>query len=354
MGGTPVSSWYNRFVVPPIIPYFFIMGGTEMDFIACALRNFKCNDYEGPIEIKNKDELLFYILFQEPELLAIPQSYKYSLLFGLEEVNRIITNFVCFGRTNKTIEDRMKRKILINNFYSYCQIFSNALWFVKDNSVTPYFVSISSDTKTEPEFLRRNVYYSDSETKYGSEITFTLSEITEAVKWYGAIEGFTIKKKSIEVKGFNKQIQNTSDYLSFNIPSFQRAFYLLDTARKTDFLPSKIASYISTLETFYAVEGENKHKTSERTAFLLGNNGEERLKIYKDISEAYTARSKYVHGAYISDDRNKKLPQISKTLDTYVRDVFKVMLLKYPHLNYNSGKNDKVDHAFNEIVLSKE
>lgn len=325
-----------------------------MDLIACALRNLNVSDYSGPIQIKIEDKTAFHLIFKEKELLGLPRSYNYSLRFGADEVNRLLNNFVCFSINGDSVVDPSKRKILANNFFAMAQLFSNALWFVKDNAVTPYFATVSSNTIIEPISLRRNVYYSDAETKYEDKISFTTNEIIESMQWIDELNKFLVKKKPSDVKKSTVDLTNMSSYISFNIPSFQRAFYFLDVARKTDFLPSKIATYISVLEAFYAVEGDNKHKTSERTAFLIGKNGEDRIRIYEQISDAYIIRSKYVHGAYFSDDRNKKLGEVSRTLDNLVRKVFKEMVLNHKYLNYNSGKNQKVDKAFNEIVLSKE
>jgi hypothetical protein len=322
-----------------------------MDFIACTLKNFSISDYNGPLEIKSKDKVHFYLLYKEPDLLNIVSSFNYSARYGTEVVRIILENYVCLGLNRDSIADAEKRRVIVNNLYVTAQQFSNALWFIKDNAVTPYFTTISSDTNIEPEILRRNVYYSNSDTHYDS-FPFNMSEIQEAMNWYELLEQFIVKMESKKVNT-SKSLTNMSGYLAFNIPSFQRAYYFLDVARKTDFLPSKIATYISILETFYAVEGDNKHKTSERTAFLLGKDGEERIRIYDQISEAYVIRSKYVHGAYISDERNRKLVEVSKTLDSYVRMVFKEMLLNHSDLNYNSGKNQKVDKRFNELILNK-
>lgn len=322
-----------------------------MDFLACCLRNFKVSDYAGPIEIKSNGNTIFYLLFQEREILNIPMSYNYSIRFGLEEVERVTSHFVTYSHYEPSILDIDKRKTLVNNRYLDCQTFSNALWFIKDNSVTPYFATISSNSEIEPESLRRNVYFSDSETRYTNNF-FSLIEIIDAMKWFEIIDKFNIRVERAKMNLTNN-LTNMSAYLQFNIPSFQRAYYFLNVTRKTDFLPSKIASYISILETFYAVEGDNKHKTSERTAFLLGKDGDERISIYDHISEAYVIRSKYVHGAYISDERNKKLAEVSKNLDKYVRMIFKEMLINHPDLNYNSGKNQKVDKKFNELILNK-
>ena len=115
-----------------------------MDFTSCPLRNFICSDYSAPLEINNKENTMFYLLYQEMELLNIANSYMYPQLYGIENLSYIEDHFICYKRS-ESIEDIMKRKIIVNNFYCECQLFSNSLWFIKDNAVTPHMASICSD-----------------------------------------------------------------------------------------------------------------------------------------------------------------------------------------------------------------
>ncbi|PEA32997.1 hypothetical protein COL81_27085 [Bacillus toyonensis] len=331
-----------------------------MDFIACGLRNFSISDYSSPIEIKNNGELVFYLLYEERELLNIVHSYNYSVRFGLDAVSRLCDSVVCYGQHNPSITDPSKRRFEVSKFFVACQTFSNALWFIKDNSVTPYVVTLSSDSEIEPESLRRNVYYSDSETKYDERISFTTSEINDAIQWYGYIEKLLFKKKVEDIKiDNNASMVNMSSFLSFEIPSFQRAFYFLDVARKMDFLPSKIANYISVLECLFAVSGENTHKTAERAATFIGKNNEERIKIFKDVINTYSVRSKYVHGSEIKNNIHDTLPRTSQMIDNIVRRVMIKMLKYHPELNYRNKKSadfnrsEEVNEWFNNLVLSK-
>jgi hypothetical protein len=332
-----------------------------MDFIACSLRNFQVSDYAGPIEINSNGKTIFYLLFQEPEILNIPRSFNYSIRFGIEEAHRVTSNFVCYSQHEPSIVSIEKRRTIVNNRYVASQTFSNALWFIKDNAVTPYFSTISSNTQIEPEFLRRNVYYTNSEAGY-SDVFFNNTEIEEAMTWYDLLDQFNHKIQRTKVDQ-SKSLTNMSSYISFETPSFQRAFYYLDVARKTDFLPAKIASYISILESLLAVKGENTHKVAERTAALIEKDVEERYKTFRDMVSIYNIRSDYIHGSEIKHSTQELLPQTSKKLDSIVRRVLIEMFKNHPELNYRNKKDKKnpinknfeeVNEWFNQLVLSKE
>ncbi|MDA2309888.1 hypothetical protein [Bacillus cereus group sp. MYBK35-2] len=332
-----------------------------MDFIACGLRNFNISDYTEPIEIKNNDEPVFDLLYRHSVLHNVRMSYNYEMRFGTDEVFRLFDNVICFRMANTSIDDIAKRSRLVNNFHANCQIFSNALWFVKDNSVTPYFATLSSDCEIEPESLRRNVYYSDSETKYDTNISFTIAEINEAMKWYQELYKLADKKKAEEINiDDNADLVNMSSFISFEIPSFQRALYFLDNARRTDFLPAKIANYISILECLFAVSGNNTHKVAERTAAFSGKNNEERIAIFENVVKIYNTRSLYLHGSEIKNDTQNSLPNASKIIDDIVRKVLIKIITVHPELNYRNKKDpnsknvEDINNWFNYLVLSKE
>jgi hypothetical protein len=237
-------------------------------------------------------------------------------------------------------------------------LFSNALWFLKDNSVTPNFACISSDQPINPEPLSRNVYYTTATGSYNI-VQFSQEEINKAMEWYQLLDNLVFKVASETIDQTNS-LTNMYNYIRFDIPSFQRAFFFLDEARKSGFLPAKIASYISVLETLFAVKGDNTHKTAERTAVLIGNSDDERIQIYDDVSKIYDIRSKYVHGSEINDKKYKTLADISFKADEIVRNVLISMFQKYEHLNYKSKDKpehitmnaDDVDKKFNEMVLT--
>jgi hypothetical protein len=180
--------------------------------------------------------------------------------------------------------------------------------------------------------------------------------------WYDLLDQFNHKIQRTKVDQ-SKSLTNMSSYISFETPSFQRAFYYLDVARKTDFLPAKIASYISILESLLAVKGENTHKVAERTAALIEKDVEERYKTFRDMVSIYNIRSDYIHGSEIKHSTQELLPQTSKKLDSIVRRVLIEMFKNHPELNYRNKKDKKnpinknfeeVNEWFNQLVLSKE
>lgn len=332
-----------------------------MDFSSCILKNFSCSNYTEPIKISNENKLMFYLLYNEMEILNIANSYMYAQLFGVESLMCLKDHFICYKKNENSVYDKIKRKIIVNNIFSECQLFSNSLWFIKDNAVTPYIASICSDSNIEPEMLRRNVYYTNSLGSYDT-VEFSKEEFNEAMNWYNILDEFTFKKQSNSVDMSNN-LSNMSNNINFNVPSFQRAFYYLDNARKSDFLPAKIASYISILETIFAANGENTQKVAERTAYFIGETVEERIAIYDDVKSIYDIRSCYVHGSLISDKKHQTMPEISGKADVIVRRTLKRAYKEYPKLNYmnkkdknnpNSMNNIEVDRWFNELILRKE
>lgn len=331
-----------------------------MDFISCALRNFNCNEYNREIVLKDGDEYLFHISYKEEVLKYIANTYLYMFSYGMDSVRYLENDFIAL-QVNESIKDPIKRNILVNNIYVKSQALSNALWFIKDNSITPGLAVISSDVQISPCCLRRSVYYTTAKGEF-KIVNYSLKEIEIAMEWYKIINKFLFNKPSKEID-ISNNLTNMSNYISFNIPSFNRAYYYLDTARNTDFLPAKIASYISILETIFAANGENTQKVAERTAYFIGESIHERISIYDDVKSIYDIRSCYVHGSLISDKKHQTIPEISEKADSIARRVLKKAYKEYPQLNYmnkkdknnpNSMNNIEVDRWFNELILRKE
>lgn len=332
-----------------------------MDFVACSLRNFFCSDYNGPMEIKINRGLLFFLLFQEPEVISVVRSYRYYENFGLIEAERLWNNFVCYQVFKESVTDNAKRGLLANNLHTYAQLLSKSLWFVKDNAVTPYFSTVSSDTVIDPHCLRRNVYFSNSRGNYEST-SFSAAEIDEAMKWLQILDNYTLKIESNKFE-YSEGLTNMTPFIPLDSSSFQRALDYLENTRKTDFLPSKISTYITILELLFCVKGDNTHKVAERTSTFIGKNNDDRIKLFKQITSAYDIRSSYVHGSEIKNSKMELLPDTCEALDSIVRRVMSEMIINYPELNYknkkdrsipNSKDSEEVNEWFNHLVLNRE
>lgn len=332
-----------------------------MDYISCPLRNFNCSEYIEPINIELNKKILFTLFYNDIMLSRVTSSYKYKENFGMENLSYYRNTFVCFVSIDHILNDKDKAHVLANNFYINCQTFSNALWFIKDNAVTPYWTTISSKKTISPIVLRRSIYYTNSKGEF-IQTNYSINELKEAMDWYNILNDFLDIVPSNEIDT-SEGLVNMSSYMSFNVPSFNRAYYYLDTARNTEFLPAKIASYISILETIFAANGENTQKVAERTAYFIGQTLEERISIYDDVKSIYDIRSCYVHGSLISDKKHQTMPEISEKADIIARRVLKRAYKEYPQLNYmnkkdknnpNSMNNIEVDRWFNELILRKE
>ncbi|MGI8380410.1 hypothetical protein ACR0S4_17745 [Priestia megaterium] len=331
-----------------------------MDYITCCLRNLNCSEYKEPILLKSKDEAVFYLVYQEKIVLDVIQSYNFMEDFGRDSARKLAHNFFCYYQTEFSTTNLHHRKVIVNNQYMSAQKLSNALWFIKDNSVTPNFATISSDSQLEPQLIRRSVYYTDAGGGYNLA-DFNMKELHQAMKWYNLIDEIS-PKIEVEKVDLANSLVNMSNYLRFDIPSFQRAYYFLDLARKTEFLPGKITSYISILESLFAVKGENTHKVAERTANFIEEDESDRYTTFKAIVNIYKVRSDFIHGSEIKHSTQQSLPQTSKELDSIVRRVLTKMYSKHPELNYKNKKDKKntdtknfeeVNDWFNQLAFSK-
>lgn len=320
-----------------------------MDFLISCLQNFQCEELGKGFNVIDNNLIDFNLVKDIPEAKYVFSDLNYASFIGREGLLRLDKNHMGFSVSEVTESDQRRRYNKLNNFFVSNQIFSSALWFVKDNAVTPSMATLSSDDHTDIGLLRKNIIYSNSSSE--NEITFfSKEELRQSLVWLEILAGFLQHK---ETKGMDTPVNydNLSNVLSFNIPSFERAFLYLESARSSDFLPAKIASYIAILESIFSVRSENTHTTSERVAFFIGKNGDERANIYNQVHSAYDIRSLYVHGSHISDKKGKLLSETSGNIDNIVRRVLSKIFLEYKNLNYTGNQGDKINKVFNEMVL---
>jgi hypothetical protein len=329
----------------------------DMEYIACCLKNFKIEGYRSPVKVMYEGNELFKLMYREDKIFeSIPKSYNYIFRLGMDVVDVLYSNYMFFVKMNESIKDKNQRYYIAKNYLENGIIFSNALWFVKDNAVSPYFCSISSSNNIEPELIRSGNSYTNSSARF-NKVSFSHEEIKEAMKWYKILDDLIIPVNAADIKASDQM--NFSNYIHFEISSFQRAYQLLNSTRTIGFLPSKIASYITVLEGLLAVKGENTHKIAERTSVFIEKDTNKRIKVFRDIVSIYKIRSDYIHGSEIKSTTHQSLPDLCNNLDSIVRRVLIKMFTKHPDLNYrNSNKKnpeiknfEQVNDYFNELVL---
>lgn len=333
-----------------------------MYYLVTCLRNFDSPDLEKGYQIDISDVPTFTITKSHPSVSDIIFNNGYLSYIGNASFHELASNYFAIQLFNSDskMEEEIEYKYL-SNFMQYTEAFCTAMWFVKDNSVT---ISIGTISYSLPDGghsqIRRNVFTSDAKAQF--DITFfDRFEMNAALIWFEKIIAISSKKIKRTGKAPNGY-DNLSNFLLLDVPSFQRAMHFLGAARRADFLPAKIASYISVLECLFAAKGDNTQKVAERAACLIAEGTTERIKVFNDVKDSYRVRSEYVHGSEIKGSRHAQMPEISSNLDDIVRKVLKKMFMDHPKLNYNnSNKKDnsrknieQVDKWFDELVLSRE
>ncbi|WP_397538161.1 hypothetical protein [Rummeliibacillus pycnus] len=335
-----------------------------MEAFLSPLKNFVIDDYEKDFEFTDKDHnVIFQIHFQSDAKKFIFEKSlgKYIENIGYINAKIIEDNYISFSPLIGLNDKERSQHIF--SFSIANQFFVQALWFIKDNAVTPVFASVCSceyngNLEEKPVILLNQKNYFTKANGDINETHFTLEEIQQASFWYSAIVENQIKNSSkVEIE-LNKTI-NTSLYSYNETTSLSRSFMYLNTVRQETFLPAKIAMYISILETLFAVKGENTHKVAERTSIFISEKAKDSMKIYEDIKECYKFRSDYVHGSHIKHSNVKTIQEICIKLDEIVRLVMKKIIVEHPELIYVNKKKegkllfDDVNNKFNELVLTK-
>jgi Apea-like HEPN len=123
------------------------------------------------------------------------------------------------------------------------------------------------------------------------------------------------------------------------------AYHRYETALTEGLPEGSIALAINCLEALYldGEEGELAHRLSQRTAALLRQKlGDSGIDIYKKIKDAYTIRSKFVHGAVESKSASKRNTKrrAAHDLNAPILNYARVSLLIFLQLRKVKGKTD--------------
>ncbi|OED32520.1 hypothetical protein BHE17_08725 [Planococcus maritimus] len=252
-----------------------------------------------------------------------------------------INSSVCFF-TSATLEEK-DLSFFERKFIDYIATFIDALWLVKDNSVSSDF-ELCKFGYGKSHFTRRVFIHSDSHCDY-KDMDFSKDEIEEAVKWFDLM----VKPKNVDsAKIAHSETSSVPDgiinmdkgfpYATTN--RFQRALRFVSVARKQTELQPRITYYISALESLLSTsDSALTMQVSDRGARILGEDYDEKVKIKKIISIAYSFRSKYIHGAVSTERSMKKslkflgsVEELSEEMDDILRRLIKVYLTDLSHV----------------------
>ena len=244
-----------------------------------------------------------------------------------------------FEATKEELDQKYGIKLIhLNNF---AQAFSLGCWFIKDSCVTAnfiYWINMfngynSQDTRDMTITMSNGTI---------SEIRLTDVEMAEAIDRMYEVYRYLLPDESAMGRVENAysvgtMVWNIDKAISTEGKSFARALIILQEARRTGVLSSKIDRYCSVLECIYAIKKEHKKNISNITAAYIGNDSEEQERIRENMRDAYS------HGEnlkYLQENDREKLMRLSTVIDDYVRRVFR-KAISVENLNYNNTSEEK-------------
>lgn len=243
---------------------------------------------------------------------------------------------------------------------SLAMAFSIACWFIKDSCISPayaYWFNLINGYDAQ--------YFRDAAVSMSDgsiiEISLTDQEMMEAIKRMYQVFQYLLPD---EVKSEPANMTYSGGTIVWEVEkaigtegnSFARALILLQQARKTGVLASRIDKYCAVLECLYAIKEAHKKHISHITAAYIGRDEAERAAIVANIRDAYGVRSDSSHGenlSYFKDNDSERLKELARTVDDYVRRVFR-KVIEEPALNYDTSSEQKaaVRAHFKAIMLT--
>lgn len=243
---------------------------------------------------------------------------------------------------------------LLNYFILSTQSFSSLLWLVKDNSVNVVngFIELKDEVNINYHTNYRTTSFYNKEGK-NETVEFTREEINKIISLHKTLFVPFDLKTSIENEHTSKQ--------AFNGNRFERVFHSIQAARSEAYLPSRIASFITVLETLLSTtSSEVSHKLKERLAWILGSTYFERKEIFDNLGLIYSIRSANVHGNTMPKKGNniEKLESLSSIIEDYTRKIVLKFLEDEKIRNLYEGLGEttdrKIEGWLNEIILGGE
>lgn len=264
----------------------------------------------------------FFLTNNRNILKTISTDFSTLSIIGFNEINAL-NNKTSFFHYNKKLEininDFDDRSFLINHLV-LIEIFCQALWIIKDNSVYSEMGHLIYGELKAPHIHSNNWEHSFKNCLGKNEtVKFTTTEIEEAIKMFHRLFNISYVGEELEQTA---KITATSSRMS-------RAIYFLESARITSDIGVKIANYCTVLESIFSVSNtELRHRLSETVSHFIGTNKVEKMEIYKILQVAYDIRSSIVHGDGISSKFTKNNFELLKSTIIKTDDILRKCFYK--------------------------
>jgi hypothetical protein len=263
-----------------------------------------------------------YLTNDKEIIKSLLPSIEYAHTVGQLEYSAIIDAKAVVYSHDEAPKDVTPEKHIISKLY-IVESFLSCLWLFADNSISDetgyFFFPDKNGLNATSNFL------STKYTKSNGNVEPTL--ISRAL--LKRAREFYRNNISLPESPFSKPKLTLTKKTS----RIERALHHAVAARDNSDIGFKISSYCSALEALLSSsQAELAHQLSERSAFLLHDKPEERIKTYKMLKKAYATRSKIVHGDYVRDDQLEILITASEFCDHLLRDLLLRILSSSEHL----------------------
>lgn len=298
---------------------FLVSGNNVMDILRAP--QYGLQDYLGMLD--------YQAMMRKPMMLFLIPSVKEDFELGEEELD----------------ERYGLMAIHLNNF---AQAFSLGCWFIRDSCIAATHIYGFNPINGYISRNKRDMEVTLSDGTV-SEISLTPDELQEAVSRMYEIYRYLLPEESgmgrVErTVSMGTKVWEIDKAISTEANSFARALMILQSARRTGVLASKIDQYCSILECLYAIKKDHRKNIANITAALLGADAAEQEEIRSTLKVLYGIRSDSSHGdslKYLKENKREDLPMLAAKLDDYVRRVFR-LVMKDPNLNYAPDSEKKV------------
>jgi hypothetical protein len=283
----------------------------------CIIQSFQHLTTDGipkpGLEIENN-----FRLGRDLEVLAaFIETYKFEIEIGRLEVRTFAENphyAYALTRYQAAATTADSATTFIRWFTIKSQLFQLALWMVKDNScnTSAAFLCVK-ESRGQLQYVsdRTNVVYFDTECRFRG-VHFTQAELGRAIEFFHHFDRVIPKVK--------QKVNDTQRAALTHQSRIGRALYFAQAARGQNEIGLKAAFYSMAFESLFSTDttGVN-HRIAERSALFIGEPGQNRRDVYKDVHDLYNFRSTVVHGSPIKGQDLGKLLGLVKRCDQHLR-----------------------------------
>lgn len=258
---------------------------------------------------------------------------------------------ISYRESSTIIHDDDEGMNLLDYFLLSSQTFPSLLWLIKDNSVNVEngFLELEDGDyrKYHSNYRRISFYNVKGKTE---EVEFSREELNKTVNLFNNLFDPIDMKTAKEIA-----FTSTNAYKGNRL---ERVFYFLQDARSQSYLPNRISSFVTLLETLLSTTGSDvTHKLKERLAWFIGEDYEERKEIFDNLGIIYSIRSANVHGNTMPKKGNslEKLENLTIMIENYTRRLIHKFIgdetIQDLYKEVGETSDKKIEKWLNDMVL---